>query len=46
MNLKYEFLILMNKLNRWYVTNEYSIVIIGSILLMSIGLLSIMIIGQ
>ena len=45
MNLKYEFLILAHKLKRWYQTNEYSIVMTGTIVLMSIGVLSILIEG-
>jgi hypothetical protein len=45
MNPKYEFLILLNKLDRWYSRNEYSIIMTGTIVLMSIGVLSILIEG-
>ena len=46
MNLKYEMLILLTKLDRWYNRNEYSIVMTGAIVLMAIGVISIAIEGR
>ena len=46
MNLKYEMLILLTKLDRWYNRNEYSIVMTGAIILMAIGVTSITIEGR
>jgi hypothetical protein len=45
MNLKYEMLILLNKLDRWYIRNEYEIVTTSAIVVMSIGVLALLIEG-